>query len=159
MVRRDAIELSLLVLKPPHPATRPARGSEGVGSGSCFTRHECATINKASATTAITSTGTIGRSKLVRLPEASNAPITPEILEMKKNALATSPITVKEIAARLHISAKTERNHVANFLFTAPCKKLASLARRALTSQLYSCQRLKAEDSLLEKDEPFRARL
>ena len=65
----------------------------------------CTMISTAIATTAKTSRGTPGRSKLARLPEASNARITPKMprklwnamvpytsLETKKNALVTYPI-------------------------------------------------------------------
>ena len=47
----------------------------------------------------------------------------------------------------------------APLLLQRRAKKLASFARRALSSQLFGCQRLKAEGSLLGKVHPFRARL
>src|SRR5215203_3510654 len=47
----------------------------------------------------------------------------------------------------------------APLLLQRRAKKLASFARRALSSQLFGCQRLRAEGSLLGKVHPFRESL
>src|SRR5215217_6820528 len=84
------------------------RTREGVRSDSWLSKRECAMISAAIVTTAMTSREPTGRSKLARLPEASNALITPKMprklwkamvpytsLETKKNRLVRSPITVR----------------------------------------------------------------
>lgn len=88
--------------------SRPHLTRGGVGAAPALSQSTCAAISTATANSAITNSGTTGRSKLARLLEASRAPITPKIprklwnamvpytsLEAKKNALVRSPITLK----------------------------------------------------------------